>query len=354
MARRLTVLVVLLLLGGGGIALYRYLNRDRGIVLTGIVTTHEVNVSPQIQGRLIRLQVKEGEAVKTGQLMAVLDPQELKADSSFYEHSEQGAAAQVQQSEAELKFQEAQTHDQIGQAEAALAAAEAKHREAKANLELARTNLERTGELYKKQVYAAQALDQARSAYDAATAEVESMQKQADAQRAALALAHSNEDQITVRLKQLVAVRRQLAAADAQSRKARVRLDYAEIRAPIDGVVSVLAAREGEIVGVSQPILILINPDDLWVRADVEETYIDRIRSGDRLTVRLPSGAERSGTVFYRGVDADYATQRDVSEIKRDIKTFEIRMRVDNSDRRLWPGLTAYIQLPPELLDGVR
>jgi HlyD family secretion protein len=45
-------------------------------------------------------------------------------------------------------------------------------------------------------------------------------------------------------------------------------------------------------------------------------------------------------------VDADYATQRDVSRTKRDIKTFEFRLRVDNSDRRLWPGLTAYVNVP--------
>ncbi len=47
----------------------------------------------------------------------------------------------------------------------------------------------------------------------------------------------------------------------------------------------------------------------------------------------LPSGAVREGTVFFRGVDADYATQRDVSRTKRDIKTFEIRLRCDNRDR---------------------
>ena len=52
------------------------------------------------------------------------------------------------------------------------------------------------------------------------------------------------------------------------------------------------------------------------------------------------------GTIFYRGVDADYATQRDVSQSKRDIKTFELRLRVDNSDRRLWPGLTVYVTVP--------
>jgi HlyD family secretion protein len=125
-----------------------------------------------------------------------------------------------------------------------------------------------------------------------------------------------------------------------------VRLAYTEIHAPIDGVVDVRAARIGEVVTAGQPIVTLINPDDLWVRADVEETYIDRVRLGDKLTVRLPSGEERTGTVFYRGADAGFATQRDVSRTKRDIKTFEIRLRVDNHDRRLAVGMTAYVLLP--------
>ncbi len=84
----------------------------------------------------------------------------------------------------------------------------------------------------------------------------------------------------------------------------------------------------------------------LWVRADVEETYIDRVRIGDKLQVRLPSGEERSATVFYRAADGAFATQRDVSRTKRDIKTFEVRLRTDNGDRRLAVGMTAYVLLP--------
>jgi len=125
-----------------------------------------------------------------------------------------------------------------------------------------------------------------------------------------------------------------------------VRLTYTQLKAPIDGIVDVRAARVGEVVGPGQPVVTLINLDDLWVRADVEETYIDGVRLGDTLTVRLPSGDERDGTVFYRGVDASFATQRDVSRTKRDIKTFEVRLRVDNHDRRLAVGMTAYILLP--------
>jgi HlyD family secretion protein len=78
---------------------------------------------------------------------------------------------------------------------------------------------------------------------------------------------------------------------------------------------------------------------------DVEESYIDRVKLGDALTVRLPSGAERQGTVFYRAADAGFATQRDVSRMKRDIKTFEIRLRVDNRDRALAVGMTTYVLL---------
>jgi HlyD family secretion protein len=108
----------------------------------------------------------------------------------------------------------------------------------------------------------------------------------------------------------------------------------------------VRAALPGEVVTMGQPVVTIINPDDLWIRVDIEETYIDRVRNGDTLTVRLPSGTERKGTVFYRAVDAGYATQRDVSRTKRDIKTFEVRLRVDNSDRRLAVGMSAYVVVP--------
>ena len=189
-------------------------------------------------------------------------------------------------------------------------------------------------------------LDQTRTAFDAAKARLDSLQKQVDAQRSALALANANAEQISVKRSQLQANQSQQAAANAQRTKADVRLTYTELHAPIDGIVDVRAARTGEVVTPGQPVLSLINPDDLWVRADVEETYVDGVRIGDTLTVRLPSGEEREGKVFYRGVDAAFATQRDVSRTKRDIKTFEVRLRVDNRDRRLAVGMTAYVLLP--------
>ena len=159
-----------------------------------------------------------------------------------------------------------------------------------------------------KEVY-----DQARTAHDSAKAHEESLNKQVQAARAAVALAESNEEQVAARKAALTATRHQLEGASAQLQKASVQLGYTEIHSPINGIVDTRTALQGEVVNPAQAVVTLINQDDLWVRADVEETYIDLIHLGDKLKVRLPSGAVREGTVFFRGVDADYATQRDVS-----------------------------------------
>ena len=337
----LALVLVVALLGSG--AYYVIASRPAVLVLTGIVTTNDVVVSPQVGGQIGRLLVKEGDAVVREQLIAVITPDELAADRTYYAQSAEGATSQVKQSEAALRYQEQQTRDQIRQAEAMLASTEAQRAAAEADLEIARLSFERSQRLVKEQLISVEQFDQARTSYQGAVAKVDSLKKQADAQRAAVALARSTAEQIAMKRHQLEANQRQEAAATAQQRKAEVRLAYTEIRAPIEGIVDVRAVRPGEVVSAGQPIVSLINPDDLWVRVDVEETYIDRVRLGDRLTVRLPSGIERPGVVFFRGADAAFATQRDVSRTKRDIKTFEVRLRVDNRDRRLAVGMTAYV-----------
>ena len=320
--------------------------RPGQLVLTGIVTTNDVIVSPQVSAQLIRLLVKEGDKVDANQLLAVLSPDELRADRAFAAQSEQGLGDQVQVSEAALRYQEKQTADQIKQADANVATAIAQQQEAAANLGIAKLSLSRSEAMLQAGAISNQDLDQARTNSAVASARVDATAKQVESARAALALAHSAAEQIAVRRGGVLAAQRGKAAASAQTTKADVRLGYSEIRAPIAGIVDVAAARAGEIVSPGQAIVTLINPDALWVRADVEESYIEGIKLGDSLTVRLPSGDLKRGAVFYRGVDAGFATQRDVSRTKRDIKTFEIRIRLDNKDRHLAPGMTAYVLLP--------
>ncbi len=340
------VLVLIILIGVAITIVYFFAIRPpANIALTGVVTTDAVIVSSEVQGRLQKLMVAQGDWVTNHQLLAVIQPQEWRADVAFYANTEQQSAAQVVQAEADLRFQEAQTSNQVWQAEATLASTEAQVRQAEADLEIARLNFQREEGLYKQGVEAVQTYDQSRTTLQSAKARVQSLQQQVNAAHALVGLANSNREQVDARRAALAASRHQMAAAAAQKEKAQVHLAYTEIRAPTDGIVDVRAALEGEVVNPGQGIVTLANPDDFWVRADVEETYIDRIHLGDRLQVRLPSGATREGTVFYRAVDADYATQRDVSRTKRDIKTFEVRLRCDNRDRGLALGMTAYVTL---------
>jgi len=340
---RIAVLALVVLTG---VIWYVVATRAHDIVVTGIVTTDSVMVSSEITGRLQDLLVKEGDVVKSNQLLAVIQPQQWNADVDYYAKSHDQMAAQVTQAQANLKFQESQTTNQIKQAEANLASAKAQVAQAEADLENARLNSERIQDLYKQNVESKQSADQARTSLDAVQARVESLRKQVEAAEAALALANANAEQTLVRMAEVAASTNQLAAMGAQRDKAQVFLDRTRVNAPIDGIVDVRAALKGEVVNPGQTIVTLVNPDDFWIRADVEETYVDRIRLGDKLKVKLPSGKERDGTVYFRNVDADFATQRDVSRSKRDIKTFELRLRCDNSDHALALGMTAYVTLP--------
>ena len=343
--KRSRLLIPLVLLALIGALAYSSL-RQRSLTLTGIVTTNDVVVSPQVAGLVGELLVNEGDVVKKGQLLATIAPDELKADTAYFAQNAQGLTSQVRESEAALRLEQSQLSHQTTQAESNLAATEAQVLAGQADVEAAAATYARTQSLARQQIASAQDTDQARAAVEAAQARLGALRKQVEAQREAVALARANAEQVIVRRSQVQASQHLEAAAAAQSTKANVRLAYAELKAPIDGQVDVRAARAGEYVNPGQPVLTLINPDDLWVRADIEESYIEGVRIGDTLPVRFPSGEERPGTVFYRGVDAAYATQRDVSRTTRDIKTFEVRLRVDNRDRRMAVGMTAYVSLP--------
>ena len=122
------------------------------LVLTGIVKPAEILVSPEIQGRLQRLLVTQGDTVTNGQLLAVIQPQEWKADLAFYASGVKQSTAQLAQADADLRFQQAQTSNQIWQAQATLASTEAQMKQAQADLENARLTFEREKALYERGV----------------------------------------------------------------------------------------------------------------------------------------------------------------------------------------------------------
>jgi len=344
MKRRRNLFIILALIVLGGLAVSFWPSPSH-LTLTGIVTTDDVIVSSEIGGRLEKLTVDAGDPVKPGQVLGVIQPPEYVADVAYAHGVTAQSRAQIVQAEADLRYQQAQTAGQIKQAKANLAAAKSQADASAADLEIAQLTFVRARDLRNRATNSEQDYDQARTAQAGALARADSFKQQVVAAESALALAEASAEQIASRQASLAAAQQVAAAAVAEEAKAQVRLGYTEIKATIPGVVDQRTAREGEVVTAGQAIVTLINPDDLWVRIDVEETYIDRIRIGDHVPVRLPSGEQLDGVVFYRAVDADYATQRDVSRTKRDIRTFEIRLRCDNRNRALAAGMTAYATL---------
>src|ERR1039457_4186330 len=95
--------IILLIAAAVTAAVYFTLvSRHHEIVLTGIVTTDEVVVSAEIQGRLQHLLVQQGDTVTNGQLLAVIQSQERKEELDFYTNSAQQSSAQVTEAEADL------------------------------------------------------------------------------------------------------------------------------------------------------------------------------------------------------------------------------------------------------------
>ena len=122
--------------------------------------------------------------------------------------------------------------------------------------------------------------------------------------------------------------------------------NYAELRAPVSGVVQVLAARRGELVGPGSPVAVIVDPEHLWVRVAAPETDAGAVAVGDSLEVRLASGETMRGRVISKGAEGEFATQHDVSTSKRDIRAISLRVAIPNPKHTIVPGMTVSVVLP--------
>jgi HlyD family secretion protein len=317
------------------------------IPLIGVVDGNEVIVSPQISGRIIKLTVDEGSEVKKGDLIAELDRRELAASLEAAKANVASLEAQVRAANNNYSWTDDQTDASRSQAGATLTSSRAQLDQARANLWRDQLDFDRTQKLFDSGVASAQDRDHAEATLKASQANVKSLEDVVRAQQAALAVAQANRKQVDVRKTDIATMMAQLEQARAAAAETATQLGYTEIYAPIDGIVSVRVTKQGEVVAQGAPIVVVVDIDHLWVRADVEEGFIDSVQFGQMVRVKLPSERIIEGKVFFKGVENEFATQRDVSRMKRDIKTFAIKVSVPNPDRRLFTGMTATVLLPP-------
>ncbi len=328
------------------VAYYFTTPRGTDIPLIGVVDGNEVIVSPQMTGRIITLNVDEGSSVKKGDLIAVLDSKELEANLAATKANVQSLEEQVKEANHNYSWTNGQTDASLIEAHARATYADAQLEPARAQLKRDQDDLRRMQQLFDKGEVSAQDRDHAEAAARISQANVAALEQATKAEAAAVNVAQANRIQVDARKSAISTTMAQLEQARASEAQMQTQLGYTKIYAPLDGIVSVRVAKQGEVVSIGAPIVVVVDVDHLWVHADVEETYIDSIVIGQQIRVQLPSGAITEGSVIFRGVENDFATQRDVSRTKRDIKTFAVKVAIPNPGRRLFTGMTATVLLP--------
>jgi HlyD family secretion protein len=339
-----TLLLVIFIIAA--VAYYFTTPRGNDIPLIGVVDGNEVIVSPQITGRIVTLKVDEGTAVKKGELIAELDSKELEASLAAAKANVSSLEAQVNEANHNYSWTNGQTDASVVEAQARVTSSSAQLAPARAQLWRDQQDLQRMQQLFAKGEVSAQDRDHAEAAVRISQANVNALEEAVRAESAAVEVAQANRKQVDARKSAINTTLAQLEQARASEAEMAAQLGYTKIYAPIDGIVSVRVAKQGEVVAQGSPIVVIVDIYHLWVRADVEETLIDSITFGEKLSVKLPSGDILEGTVFFKGVENDFATQRDVSRTKRDIKTFAIKVAVPNPEGRLFTGMTATVLLP--------
>lgn len=326
--------------------------RTKDLVLIGTVDSNQVIVSPQIEGQISQLLVDEGTAVKKGDLIAVLDPSELEAQARAAAATIDSLRSQVAASQATQQATSGSTKSSVANAQAKLESARAQLLQAEATLQRVQSDSRRTIALAQQGVASEQDKVQAETNLKAQQATVQALKDQVNAAQADLNAAIANTHQARAASSTVAATRAQMANAEAALKQAEVRLGYTKIYAPVSGTISVRAARQGEVVNPGSPIVVIVDLSDTWVRAAIPETQADHIGLGETMKVQLPGGTTTTGKVFFKGVEADFATQRDVSRRKRDIRTIVLKVRLNNPDGAYVPGMTAEVLVTPQQLEG--
>ena len=351
MNARNRVFLILGLLTIGSLIWYFVTVRPSGdLQLIGTVDANEVVVSAKIPGRIQTLTVDEGDEVKAGQLIATIESDDLQAAREAAE----ATAASQNFKLGETVATERQTVGEVGSAtvnaEAQVKAAQASLVQAQANYDHQQADSSRTVALAQQGIMSAQARDDAATMLQAAKAAVDAARQNEAAAEASLRQARAHELLASVAARTVDSTRGEVENARALADQAKVEVGYSQVFAPVSGKVNVRAARQGEVLAAGAPIVTIMDLTQTWVYAPLPETQADTVQVGDSLRVVMPSGATFQGKVIAKAAEADFATQRDVNSRKRDIKTIQLKLLIDNPGERFVPGMTAEVYIPKSKL----
>ena len=372
----LKILVVLLVLSIAGAAIWYFLIRTppapRNLIrLSGRIEGDDTTVSTKIAGRIREIQVREGDQVKAGQLIALIDDEQVRAREQQEQSNVLQAEARVLASQQQIAVLNAQLEEinigvdqarvdaqgRVSQAEAQVAHAEAQLAQAEADYGQARYDEQRYTTLAKDGDVPERTGKQAETTAEAKAAAVRAARKQVDVARGALTISKANLANAAMRTSQATAIRKQILqaqseilAAQAETEHARARLreveadrNDLEVVAPIDGTVATRSAEPGEVVAAGTTLVTLVNLNTVYLRGFIPEGEIGRVRTGQTARVYLDSAPDRPLEAIVSRIDpeASFTPENTYFKDDRVKQVVGVKLQLKNGAGYAKPGMPA-------------
>ncbi len=296
------------------------LDRDPEII-QGQVEVSEYRVSSKVPGRIQEIRVKEGDFVHAGDTLAILDAPEVRAKMTQAQGAEQGATALEQMAKAGARKEQIQGAYQLLQ-------------QAKAGLEIAEKSYRRVQRLYDEGVMSAQKRDEAEAMYKSSQAQVKAAQSQYE-----MAVNGARQEE---KLAAQAQVNRAKGAVD----EVNAYIDETVQVAQMDGEVSSIYPKVGELVGTGSPIMTISLMDDMWGTFNVREDQLEGMQVDSEFTAFVPAfNKEIRMRVYHLKDQGSYAVWKATKTTGQyDLKTFEVKARPVERLEGLRPGMSLVIK----------
>ncbi|MBQ2330847.1 MAG: efflux RND transporter periplasmic adaptor subunit [Bacteroidales bacterium] len=293
-------------------------SRPKDVVIQGEAEATEYRVSGKVPGRIEEFRADEGEYVRKGDTLVILDSPEIR--SKIAEANAARAAAVAQRNKA---YNGAQKEQITGAYEM--------WQKALVGEDVMRKSYERIRTLHDQKVVSDQKYDEVEAQYKAAVATSAAAKSQYDL---AVKGARQEDKDAAVAL---------VERANAAVELVNAYLDEINLTSPANGIISDRYPKVGELVGQGSPIMTIQDLDDMWFTFNIREDRLHSLKSGDKVQLTVPALDNRkvTATVYYIAVRESYATWRATKEIGEfDTKTFEVRARPDGRVDGLRPGMS--------------
>jgi HlyD family secretion protein len=334
--RGLIILLALVVLGIAGYYLWnRFLSAPdipRSIIpVSGRIEGDDSAVAAKTAGRIEEVRFREGDEVKAGDIIAVLDDDQIRAREEQAQSAVHQAEAQVRSAREQISILNEQLREtglqvdqarqqssgQVRQAEAELAAAEANLAQQEASYKLALFDKEAYTKLAKSGAVSERQGRQAETSAETQAASVASARRRVEAARAAVTAAKSalvNPEIRTVQAsmirQQIAQQQAQIASAEAQAAQARARLDEAQanrrdliVLAPFSGTIATRMAEPGEVTSPGTPLVALLDLNKVYLRGFIPEGQIGRVRIGQPARIYLDSDPAKPIEAYVMRID---------------------------------------------------